>query len=122
MPGVSKNPDKKIFRDKYFVLQGNFTSGDLSARQNEVRSHKNIAKLILKYGGGVDQNVTNRTTHVVTTVNEFKRNPPNSTSDCFSAREEPATTRSATALLTSFVERASSWNCRVHAGAYIQAP
>lgn len=62
-------PADKIFAGKVFVLQGDFG--------RYPRTHLNIARLIARHGGRVDNMVTDRTTLLVTTIEEFrKRTPP----------------------------------------------
>lgn len=72
MPSISAPPptSAKIFTGKTFVLQGNFGKYP--------RMHQNISRLIAQHGGHVDPKVTMRTTHVVTTLEEFRKMPPNS--------------------------------------------
>ncbi|OBT93997.1 hypothetical protein VE01_07121 [Pseudogymnoascus verrucosus] len=61
-------PADKIFAGKVFVLQGDFG--------RYPRTHLNIARLIAGHGGCVDSTVTDRTTLLVTTIDEFHKRPP----------------------------------------------
>lgn len=61
-------PADKIFAGKVFVLQGDFGRFP--------RTHLNIARLIARHGGRVDSTVTDRTTLLVTTIEEFQKRPP----------------------------------------------
>ncbi|KFY09946.1 hypothetical protein V491_07879, partial [Pseudogymnoascus sp. VKM F-3775] len=62
-------PADRIFAGKVFVLQGDFG--------RYPRTHINIARLIARHGGRVDSMVTDKTTLLVTTIEEFgKRTPP----------------------------------------------
>ena len=70
MPGGSRHPTSKVFAGKVFVLQGTFGPPP--------RTHANVGKMIKWHGGEVELNVGKRTTHVVTTLKEFRRRPPNS--------------------------------------------
>ncbi|ELR10209.1 hypothetical protein VC83_02993 [Pseudogymnoascus destructans] len=58
-------PADKIFAGKVFVLQGDFGRFP--------RTHLNIARLIARHGGRVDSTVTDRTTLLVTTIEEFQK-------------------------------------------------
>ncbi|KFY87678.1 hypothetical protein V500_06837 [Pseudogymnoascus sp. VKM F-4518 (FW-2643)] len=61
-------PADKIFAGKVFVLQGNFG--------RYPRTHLNITRLIARHGGRVDTMVTDRTTLLVTTIEEFRKRTP----------------------------------------------
>ncbi|OBT70202.1 hypothetical protein VE03_00083 [Pseudogymnoascus sp. 23342-1-I1] len=61
-------PADKIFAGKIFVLQGDFG--------RYPRTHLNIARLIARHGGRVDSTVTERTTLLVTTIEEFRKGTP----------------------------------------------
>ncbi|OBT80678.1 hypothetical protein VF21_00380 [Pseudogymnoascus sp. 05NY08] len=61
-------PADKIFAGKVFVLQGDFG--------RYPRTHPNIALLIARHGGRVDSTVTDRTTLLVTTIEEFNKRTP----------------------------------------------
>lgn len=61
-------PPDKIFAGKVFVLQGDFG--------RYPRTHLNIARLIERHGGRVDSMVTDRTTLLVTTIEEFRKRTP----------------------------------------------
>lgn len=74
-------PADKIFAGKVFVLQGDFG--------RYPRTHLNITRLIARHGGRVDTMVTDRTTLLVTTIEEFRKRTPASKfayfqSHCFS--------------------------------------
>src|SRR5690349_497574 len=58
----------KIFHGKIFVLEGDFGRFP--------RTHINIARLIALHGGSVDKMVTDKTTHLVTTIEEFRKKTP----------------------------------------------
>ncbi|KFY33815.1 hypothetical protein V494_07300 [Pseudogymnoascus sp. VKM F-4513 (FW-928)] len=61
-------PPDKIFAGKVFVLQGDFGRFP--------RTRLNIARLIARHGGRVDRMVTDKTTLVVTTIEEFQKRSP----------------------------------------------
>lgn len=61
-------PPDKIFAGKVFVLQGDFG--------RYPRTHLNIARLIARHGGRVDTMVTDKTTLLVTTIEEFRKRTP----------------------------------------------
>lgn len=72
-PSSSLPTPNKVFAGKTFVLQGDFGKFP--------RTHLNITRLIVKHGGRVNKMVTDKTTLLVTTIEEFKKMPPSSASD-----------------------------------------
>lgn len=66
-------PGTNIFKGKVFVLCGNFKEG----KDGKLWTHPSIARMIRKHGGKVDQFVSHRTTHCVTTLDEFKNRTMN---------------------------------------------
>lgn len=108
-------PADRIFAGKVFVLQGDFG--------RYPRTHINIARLIARHGGRVDSMVTDKTTLLVTTIEEFgKRTPPSK----FLFSFHFSTLSKVTSFLLSFptpVEKAISLGkarCRIVQWEYIE--
>ena len=59
-----KKASKQIFRGKVFVLSGEsgLTNG----------THANISKWIIGHGGQMEKNVSENTTHLICTIENFK--------------------------------------------------